>query len=234
MGTMNRGEIIELALNTAGDSSLFLQAWKWLDNWLTQTYSAWPWPFLQRMDTGISLPAGTASLQFGSANKLVQRIYDPVYLYTSDMSMRAAARIRQLIDGSPDLDEVAGVTSSSGLPLTFRIRASTTVQGAWDLYPWPRPDKNYLLKVEYQLRPASAGAYAGVLTDVPLYPNDETIVQGVLVKALQFISASSPEYLQRYQLEMGILRGMVADDRIAFGQVPGLNDSTALDGGVFK
>lgn len=233
MGALTRTEIITQALNLAGDSSLDTLAVAWLNQWLKRTYAAWPWPFLQTQKTGLSLPAGSGSVSVGagagSVTLPVLRIYDPLFVYNTAKTTRAEARVKayipQRVDDNPELMQ----TTETGLPSRFGVRMSTSTWGQWSLYPMPFPDRDYLLTFTYQFCPADLGA-----SDIPIYPNDDTLVQAVIATALKYIAAADSTFARRLQMEEALLREKEGLDRINFGTQDGLTETIDLYGGIFR
>lgn len=235
MGRMTRTEIIEAGLNDAGDSSLSTPAVTWLNNWLRKTYEAWEWPFLKNFKTGLALATGDASVTIGAGSggvtRIITNIFDPVYLYNSGYTVRAVARLRKLYGGPAEIDpDIIDNASNRGQPQFFRARLSTTTAGAWVLYPYPFPDKDYLLKIEYQFLPDALTVGA----DIPAYPNDATLVKAVEAAALNYMAASDPSFVRRAEAARAETQAAVLEDRINYGSYPGAKDTLGLDGGVFK
>lgn len=230
MGQLTRAQIVSAGLNKAGDTSLTTLANTWFNAWLRSQYRAWPWPFLHRRSSAISLAAGTTSLSVGAGSNGVtleiQRILDPIRVGDSTYSTKKDARIVALVNGPQDYDEnLNDPALTRGLPDRFKIRADSSLWGKWTLIPYPVPDKAYRIYLDYLEQPADISADA----TVPLYPNDRTMIQAVLVDALQYMDEGN-----RYQAELEILGSMVVDDRAKYGEVMGTNDQMGLDPGVFR
>ncbi len=229
MGQLTRATIVSEGLLKAGNTSLTTRANVWFNAWLRSTYRAWPWPFLHKRATGIALAQGATSLTFGNGSTEtleVQRVLDPIWVYDSAYATRARARIRPVVgDVGLNLDEtINSPTGNVGLPEFFKVRASNTVWGTWTLQPVRVPDKAYLLAVDYLVQPADISSDA----TVPVYPNDQTMIQCVCAHAWQYMGD------ERYGEGLQILASMVTDDRMKYGEVAGTNDMVSLDPGVFR
>lgn len=229
MGQQTRTEIVSEALLLAGNSGLTTNANSWLNNWLRSAYTAWPWPFLHRSISSLALSSGATSLSLGAGSNGVtleiSRIFDPIRVYTSTFADRGQARIIPFVQFNADLDERINNPVSVGMPATFKVAPDTSLWGKWSLKPWPIPDKDYLLAIDYLVVPAELSSNS----DVPLYPNDRTMVQAVMAQALKYMKMKD-----EYGEAMQILSSMVVDDRLKFGTVPGINDTVPLDPTTFR
>jgi hypothetical protein len=227
MGSLTRGQIVTEGLLLAGNANLTTRANQWLNSWLRSHYRSWPWPFLIRRAQNITLSAGATSLLVGGGNngitEQVQRLYDPVYVYTADKKSRAIARIRSVIAGPVDMDEsVLDPADNRGMPQYFKVR-SNTVWGTWQLEPYPYADQTYSLAFDYLIQPADITSDA----TVPVYPNDQTMIQAVVAWASRYMKLESAGG------ELELLSAMGSDDRLKYGEVPGINDQLKLDGASF-
>lgn len=199
--------------------------------WLRRQAAGWPWPQLHRPARGVSLPAGTASFDFGAGSTItdrVQRILDPGYVYDSPKNTRRLLRVMNLVGNAAEDDETLQLASEEGTPERIKVYPATfttsATAGKWTIYPLPVPDKDYLLKLDYLLMPADPGA-----SDYPWYPSDRTMIQ--LVYA---IGIKHRRQMDAYGMAMSELDAMVARDRMDYGQSAGINQSTGLDSRVFK
>ena len=68
-------------------------------------------------------------------------------------------------------------------------------------------------------------------SDVPWYPNDETMVQAVAFKNHEFYDGKDAPVTQAAQQ---MLASLVANDRIRYGSVTGINDNLILDPTRFR
>jgi hypothetical protein len=232
MGRLTRSEIITQGLALAGNSALSDGILVAFQAALDRVYDEWPWPFTLRDKTGIPLTAGTATLSFGNATNTssnvaarVARINDPMKLSNGTYNFRGVVRIRTRVDADLQRDENLGdPTQNRAAPTLCRVVADESISGRWTLQFWPIPERDYTLKINYQTVPPALAAD----TDIPVYPNDATLIQLVKVLALDYMKR--PEYPG----EMQVYRGMVASDRMNDGQVPGTNDVLPLDNNVFR
>ena len=228
MGTLTRGQIVTEGLLLAGNANLTTRANQWLNSWLRSHYRSWPWPFLIRRAQNITLNAGATSLLVGGGNngitEQVQRLYDPVYVYTADKKSRTIARIRSVVAGPVDMDESAlDPTQNTGMPAYFKVRSGTT-WGTWQLEPYPYPNQTYNIAFDYLIQPADITSDA----TVPIYPNDQTMIQAVVAWASRYMK------LEGAGGELELLSAMGSDDWLKYGEVPGINDQLQLDGASFR
>jgi hypothetical protein len=231
MGQLTAAQIITNGLAKAGRTNLTTLAQGWLNSWLSKAYGAWPWPFLTRKASGLSLVTGAQSLDVGSDatalnGVLIKRIMDPIWVYNTARTVKTTARIRTLLGGLAEDDEhVVDSATHTGIPAVFKVRADSSKYGKWALIPSPFPDRDCLLTFNYLVSPTR-------ITDfdtAPLYPEDETMELCVEAHALRYgkQGAESDEKFKE-------LAARVLNDRIAYGQVDGTNDVLPLDTGVFK
>jgi hypothetical protein len=225
-------EIISEGLLLAGDTSLTARAVVWLNQWLRSQYRAWPWPFLQSRASGLTLSAGSGSMVVGAGQggvtPEIQRVIDPVYLYNSAKSIRGTLRIQQLNSGPMEEDIDARLSTRTGLPMSLKLRPSNTTYGRWLFIFDPIPDAAYLFSFDYLQQPDDVATGTTGGTSIPLYPNDQTCVQAVYARALQYLSD------ERAIPEMERLRLMCLDDRVKYGQSPGVNELWGMDPNTFK
>lgn len=204
-----------------------------LQMWLRRMAADWPWPRLYRRATGISLPAGTVSMNLGGVGTnitdAIQRIIDPCYLYDSVYGTRATVRVQRIEDNGLQFDEtVNNPTTTRGQPQYLKVRpfafTTTDTAGKWTVYFNPVPNRAYLLAIPYFLMPADPGA-----TDTPWYPVDRTMVH--FVKTFAFSMGHDTEKAAMANEE---LAAMIARDKMDHGQNAGINVNTVLDTNVFR
>lgn len=232
MGQLTRDEIVAQGLALAACDDLSgSEPDTELKAWLRRQAAGWPWPMLHRFASGISLPAGTASFDFGAGSTItdrVQRVLDPAYIYDTPKNTRRMLRVMNLVGNGAEDDETLQLSSETGTPSMMKVYPFTfttsATAGKWTIYPLPVPDRAYLLKLPYLLMPADPGA-----SDYPWYPSDRTMIQLVLAIGLKH----RKEY-DAYQMAMSELDAMVARDRMDYGQSAGVNQSTGLDTRVFS
>lgn len=232
MGTLARSEIVARGLRLAGDTTLTTRANEWLNSWLRSQYAAWPWPFLIKRASSLTLAQGATSLTVGAGSggvsDVIRQVRDPIFVYTTDKSMRVKARISQIADPSLAADESTILSTAIGVPPYFKVRAEGTTFGKWVLYPSLIPDRALLVAFDYLVQPADIDTSTGGDSTVPLYPDDETMIQAVFVAGLK--------YLKRYDelaTEDATLSAMKSGDRLKWGEVLGTNGAMGLDPNVF-
>lgn len=211
----------------AGDTSLTARAIVWLNQWLRSQYMAWNWPFLYRKASGLTLASATGTLAVGGGSggvtPFIQRIFDPIYLYTSDKQNRGNVRFREVVGGDVSFDEDARATTQTGKPLTVKGRRNATIYGTWDLVFDPIPDRTFLISFDYLHQPADLNG----TTDIPVYPNDRTLVHAIASMALLHMGDERASEMR------DVVASMNVDDRNKFGSHLGFNDKWALDGDTY-
>lgn len=237
MGQLTRLQIITRGLAKASaPTALAAEAVYWLNAWLRSTYMAWPWPFLQKRLPAFSLAAGTQSFLLGAGSggiaTQVQRVIDPMRIYAVDYSARGNVRVQRIAGGSPesltDDETVNNPATYKGQPEHFKARMDNGVWGKWTMIPTPVPERAYLLAIDYVELPDEIDVTSGGDSTKPIYPNDRTLIQAVVVDAMQH--REDP----RYDANLAVLASMVADDRVKAGSSPGINDRVGLDPTVFR
>ncbi len=237
MGTMTRTELITEGLTIAGRTGDTSRALTGLRTWLHSQYRAWDGPFLRKAREGLALPAGTQNLPFGAGEggitNLVKRVMNPIWVYDSAYGTRAKTLIVSLDAGDPNSNEtINDPAAATGLPRQWKLRqiASTVspYYQTWKLQPTPVPDRAYLLAFDYieiPIDPCPSGS------TIPLYPNDQTMIQCVVAKALLFANGvGDPDFIAA----SAVLAEMVKNDRLHDGFQTGTNYSVDLDSGTFK
>lgn len=229
MGRLTRDQIVSEGQLLAGRDDAATQAATWLQRWLDAVAASWPWPVLQTESTGIALPSGTSLLEFGSGASVgpayaVQKILDNVWIYNSAKTFRQRVRIRHQLTSPVDRIQPS---TNTGTPQTCRIFGDAKVFGRWALSFDPVPNQNFLLTVPHLILPASIT----VGSEVPWYPNDETMVQAVAFKVSEFYEGKDSPKTQAFQAD---LAGLVSNDRARYGNVPGTNDVLTLSPARWK
>lgn len=225
MGLLTANEIVSEGQLLAGRDDNATASLGWLQRWLTSVAASWPWPVLQAEAVGVSLAAGSTSLVVGGGSggisERIHKVLDNVWVYNSGRTFRHRLRLRHQL--SSPVDRI-GPSDATGTPMSARLFTST--YGAWTLYFDPPPDADYLLTIPYIRIPNTI-----VGTDVPWYPNDETMVQLVAFKNHEYWDGKDAPVTQAAQQA---LAGLVANDRIRYGSVSGVNDSMPLDPARFR
>lgn len=228
MGQLTRDTIISEALLLAGNTSLTTRAKVWLNAWLRSQYRAHAWPFLIERASLIAMAADSLYVTVGANNGgitlEIQRIIDPIDVYTSDYATRMRARVVQLIgQDQSEMVELNNPATNRGVPSAFRVRATTT-WGAWKLVPNVVPDRACKLAFDYLYQPADLSTNVA-----PVYPNDETLIQAVYVQALKHM-----DKLDAWAQQFELLRTQQIADRAKYGIVDGTNDLWSLDSSIFR
>lgn len=229
MGGLTRTEIITAGLANTSRSDLSDFAVTEFKAWLRQKAAEWSWPTLFRRIESVALAAGTRSLSIGNgANGVtpqIQRIIDPIWIGTSDYSQGTQLRVQSMTDGLSQYDEsINDPVNKRARPVVVKVRPNTSLEGKWDLWFSPVPERAYVLDIDYILLPADPGA-----SDKPWYPNDITMIKMVECLALK--------YAKRYDVlaqERQVLEAMGVGDRMRYGQIAGANDTLTLDSGIFR
>lgn len=230
MGLLTRTQIFTEGGLQAGDDTQATRQAFWFNAWLRKQYCMWPWPFLKRRASGISLTTGATTVSVGAGASITEeilRIFEPLVVYTSDSKTRLNAPIIELLMADILYDESSrDSTLGRSTPTQFKCRADATTYGKWSLIPFPVPDKAYLLAFDYQTIPANLSSDS----QIPVYPNDRTLIQAAKCAALEYADGTS-EALDR---DLEVLASMVSDDRDAFGSAPGDNEYWQMDTSVFR
>lgn len=230
MAVLTRAEIVSEGQLLAGRDDVATQANAWLQRWLDSVAASWPWPQLQAEFVGMEIAAGQRGVGFGAGNPdggptdRVLKILDNVWLYDSTRTFRRRIRIRHQLSNPID---IIGPTTYTGQPQSARIFSNTQQLGEWSLIFEPIPDKAYLLSIPYIALPAAMTADG----DIPWYPNDETMVQAVAFKVSEYHNGKDHPVTNAFQAD---LAGLVANDRIRYGSVGGINDVLTLSAGKYR
>lgn len=227
MGTMTVTDIVNEGGLIAGDTSLAVRAKVELKAWLRSQYAAFLWPFLKGWIQNVSLNAGAVGLTLGAGSggvtQHIQRIIDPLYIYPSDYTFKAPVRIvTDSGDAEASMADSLLVGQATGQPTVCRVQHTTT-PGQRNLSFDYKADRNYKLKIGYFFVPADPGD-----SEIPIYPNDRTLIQAVMVFVLKYKKADN------YGEELSILVNQVNDDRLKYGSEPGQNDQLFLDPKTFR
>ena len=222
MGQLTTAQIISEGLLMAGDSSLTTRAERWLNAWLRSQYAGFAWPFLLR-SAEAALASSQNELTFGMGSngvtEAIRRIVDPVHVYDDARTAYQQLRIRNAIEATQE-QLLLGLQESQarGVPTSVRVLADTSLWGRWTLKFDRWADRDLTVSINFYIQPADVSG-----TDVPLYPNDRTLMKAVEAETLRFKKADN------YQNELEVLASMISDDRMKFGEVPGQNEDIGLD-----
>jgi hypothetical protein len=221
MGQMTRLQIVQegllLAQRPADDYPT--QVGGWLQRWLDSVAASWPWPMLQVEATGlvVSGPSLTVGGGSGGVTAKILKVLDNLWLYDAPRTGLFRLRLRPQLNRPGDRLALSG---QAGQPADVRVFERPF--GTWTLHFNPNPDRTYYLSMSYIELPVPMTADS----DVPWYPNDETMVQAVAFKASEFSDgkdASSTVAAQQ------MLASLLTNDRIRYGTVSGINDTLRLD-----
>lgn len=199
--------------------------------WLRKHFAAWPWPFLIKQATGVSVTAGTTGKDIGAGNggitNQISRIFAPIYWRGATYSQRGKAMVRPFVDAPVEIqDDLNDSSVMRGAPQVVAIQDKISSLGLLykTLTLFPAPDQTYSLSFSYQEIPADPDG-----DDVPQYPNEITLIQAAKVAALEYDQTNDPVYMQ----ELRLLGEMVSADRAAYGANPSFGDFMQLDSTIF-
>lgn len=230
MAQSTRLGIITDGLALAGRDELSTLAQQWLQRWLDAVAASWDWPMLRKEHLGLAVTTAYSAATgqtfgngTGPTNKVL-KILNPVTISDNQYGLTVIPIIN---NRSVPSDRVQAVGQSRGTP--SQLRLAQTEFGVWKLYLNNVPDKTYYLNVPYKELPAALDDD----NDIPWYPNDETMIQLVRFKALEFADAGSPDMTIAQQQ----LAGLLSNDRVRYGQLDDVSDGGPLgmlDRNVFK
>lgn len=229
MGTLTATNLFLHAGLSAGDESVDqtrqLMA---LNAWLRATYLSWPWPFLHRRSSAITLAAGATSVSFGAGSTEtleVSHVYSPIYIGDSNYQTKVQADITPLVSGSAAFDEsLNNPSTNTGVPNKFKLRPDATTWGKWSLIPQTIPSQDLRIFLDYTIVPAALAT----ASETPLFPDDRTLLKACEVFILEWNEN------ERAPAERGVLSEMLSANRMRFGGTTGINDEYVLDKGVFR
>lgn len=219
MGQNTRLQILTEGGLLGQRDNIAAQTAPWLQRWLDSVAASWAWPMLKTEAVGIACSTASVVLGGGSGgiSTKILKILDNIWLYDSNRTIQQRLRIRTQLTQPRDR---ISPTTYKGLPTQCRV--FETSFGVWTLYFDPAPDRAYLMTLPYLQLPAALAAD----TDIPWYPNDETMVQAVAFKVHEFYDGKSDP------LTIAAQQGLaqrVAEDRLRYGQVNGVNDLLQLN-----
>lgn len=233
MAQATRLSIITDGLALAGRDELASLAEAWLQRWLDSVAASWDWPMLRRELAALALPvAGSPSggfnlLTVSTVGSKVLKVFDNATI--SDVANQTGTGLTKVaIYNNRSLassDRMNDVTH--GRPQTMRL--AQPAFGTYDAYFSPWPDKQYYMNVAVKVLPEPMTDD----DDIPWFPNDETMVQLVRFKALEFTDAGSPDMVMAQQQ----LASLLSNDRVRYGQLDDVSDGgpmQMLDRNVFK
>lgn len=226
MGFLTRDELVTEALHLAGNTGLTTRANRWLEAYLTSLYASWRWPFLEKRYGPFSLTAGSSAFTIGDGTNTADKIARIGMVKIADTVNTGGKGELKLFgpDIAADVDPAWADENSRATPEYAVLEpASSNVPYRWTLSVYPIPDRAYRVIVVANRRPA---ALAGA--DIPPYPNDDTLMQGLIVRALMHQND------ERAQAEYALLINMESADRVKHGAQPGINQKLNLQKTRFK
>lgn len=208
MGTKTRARLISEALELAGNTSLVPRAKQWLDTIMVELWASAPWHFARKRYT-LSLPAGTSSIAIGEpASTPDEDMVRSIDSIVPVVNGKARDPLITSIQGDGDIDHDPDLmVRSAGIP------EAATLQNYGDPYAWnirlDRPtDRTITFVIDVFLVPRGLEND----NDIPRYPNDETIIQALIVKAVKH----SPVEGMDWRSEQAVLDRMKAEDRVIY------------------
>jgi hypothetical protein len=211
-GRMNRGTIVSEGIVLAGDTGLTERANNWLIAILEDLYAAHEWPFLRRRYE-LSLPAGSSSLELGDGENTDDKLYHLHQVAVAEMvnnGWKGILYTRGM--GEVDPYEEPAWLHGTGIPSKAIVEQSDYGQAyRWLMRFNAVAHTNLRLIVQAKYRPAN------LMDDlaVPLYPNAQTLIQGIYVYGLKHRND------RRWQAEQGEFLRMRAEDMLKLGRPPG-------------
>lgn len=226
MGNLTRLQIVQQGTLQAERDDADTLAAGWLQRWLNSVAAAVPWPMLTKEAIGVTVttPSLTVGDGSGGVTAKILRILDNTWIYPSGRTARAARlRIRtQLTDPN---DRVYPTTTGVGKPDSARVFQESL--GQWTMYFNNVPDQTYSLTLAHIIQ----GAQLSSDTDVPWYPNDETMIQAVAFSTHRYFDGKDAPETQAVQED---LAAMFASDKLRYGAVNGINDKLQLNPTRFR
>lgn len=223
MAQMTRDQIVEAGQLEAGRDDSATLCNGWLQRWLDAVAASWQWPMNQHEANNITLNSQllTVGAGNGGVSEKIIRVLDNIWWYTADRRSWGRVRIRSNI-GAP-LERIG--PAITGSPESCRILSGPAF-GVHSLSFSPTPDQPYRLSVPYLGLPAPIA----LGTEIPWYPNDETMITAVSFKIYEYYQGvEHPKTVAAQQK----LAGLILNDRVRYGHGPGQADSLPLDVGVF-
>jgi len=225
VGFRTHADLISDALNLAGNTGLTSQAQRWLIDVLESLYSTRHWPFLMKsMVYTLSQGVGTVNLSGVGQPLNGRKLYDVVRaeLFFNGQFLRELEIVSPAI--SPAYrDPAAQTMPPQGLPLQVIFDMTDATNSSMRVYP--PPDKNYGLNLVTLSVPTAELSYDPLR--IPIYPNDRTIIQGLVAEALRHQADE-----RQYQ-EAQIFEKMAADDVAKYAASSGYNLKWTLDKRVY-
>lgn len=196
-----------------------------LKKWLASQARLFLWPSCKRHEN-VVLAQGDEEFSIGSGQggvaEEISRVIDPMKIFSSvGGTVAGYDNVRVKTDWD---DTLINPFDGQGKPTEVRLAESSVNKGEWVASLNHECDQTYTMQVMYYVVPADPAGSAA-----PWYPNDRTIEQAVFAFALRHLK--DPEAMG----ELDLLARMVAQDRMAEGMKPGINDSgIGLDRSTYR
>lgn len=237
MGALTRKQIVTRGLFEAGcPSTLETRINERLNAWLRSQYAALDWPYLTKKATEVPYNTGDTSVNFGVSTGTgspatgVRRVIDPILIYRSDYSVRGRMRVSTVFNGSLTDDlTVNDPSKHKGIPTTCKVRPHASVQDAFTIFPNVAADRDLLLAIDYVEIPDSIDETSAGDSTRPVYPNDRT-----LIEAVKYLALELERKVADARAVLEVVGGMVGDDKLKYGALPGINQTWGLDPKIFR
>lgn len=177
--------------------------------------------------TSAGTHSGGQDLNLANAGVTILKVFDNITLSDSQLNVGTGLTRLKMINNRWNGPRDRMNDTTPGRPQTVRMQMTSL--GTYVMYFYPYPDKAYYLYMPCKILPAAMTSD----NDIPWYPNDETMVQLVRFKALEFVDAGSPEMTLAQQQ----LAALLSNDRVRYGQLDDASDNEPmgmLDRAVFK
>lgn len=207
MGILTLGQLLEESLELAGDTSLTPRAMVWVNAALANLYASAAWPFLITRYGAYHLEQGVNTLgTYGDGEGTEDKILFIHKAFMAGMNGqgRRELRVEQALQATAELETLLDdpANTRKGMPTRLIISgAGAPYRWSLDFDTWT--DKPYRLAMIAQFLPPPLS----LNSDVPAYPNDETIIQCIKAQALFHQSD------ERWMQEDGKLQAMIRADK---------------------
>jgi hypothetical protein len=219
MGNLNRGQIIDQAMQRVGNNSpsILLQARTTLQRLLNDLYQQWDWPFLWTTSPVTLLPSGILDLATLPLHFLKPEDDQSLALVTSSGERRPI----QEIDHRSYAMRTTGGQGSSGTPRLWTINYGPAPTGLFT----PRPAEALPAELRYKFLPATLPFAVGVTgtfdTDVPPFPWDSFLIDTLTEWGMSY--EADPRRAEQITINEAMLqrlRGATYPERSFPSQVP--------------
>lgn len=213
MTTATAGALITEGCLLAGRTEYETLALGWLNRWLDSVAASWEWPQLREEVVGYRLrtEVGVGSYQFGKGTVAttvdgpttrVIEIYDNITMYLADGSYKARLPITSYMRDNTDTVDFDNATPAA--PSSIHIRrpgqSNSSDSGYFRMWTNVPVDREYLLVVPYRKIPAAV-----TTANYPWFPDDETVVQAVAYKCLEYGDGKDSSKTIKAQQDLAVL-----------------------------